>query len=91
MHTITILIHMIPTVVKDMGNISVCLRLQIFCETLSISQTQYILSMLRVYKIKDCTLISTLIDGYESTAPARPDEPRADSQLYLQAVGSLRR
>jgi hypothetical protein len=79
--------------VKDIGNINVCLGLQISrdeaSKTLSISQTQYILSMLRAYRMEDCTPISTPIDGYESTAPARPDEPRADSQLYSQAVGSL--
>ena len=45
--------------------------------------------MLVAYKMENCTLVSTPIDGYESTAPTLPGEPRADSQLYQQAVGSL--
>jgi hypothetical protein len=45
--------------------------------------------MLQAYRIEDCTLISTPINGYESTALALPDEPRANGQLYQQAVGSL--
>ncbi len=45
--------------------------------------------MLRAYRMENCTPISTPIDGYDSTGPAMPDEPRADAQLYQQAVGSL--
>jgi hypothetical protein len=58
-------------------------------KTLSIDQSQYIWNMLVAYRMENCTPIGTPIDGYESTAPALPDEPRADSQLYQQAVGSL--
>jgi hypothetical protein len=79
--------------VKDLGSIKMCLGLHIVRDeasrTLSIDQTQYIKNMLVAYRMEDCTLVSTPIDGYESTAPALLGEPRADSQLYQQAVGSL--
>jgi hypothetical protein len=79
--------------VKDLESIKVCLGLHVVrdeaSKTLSIDQTQYIQNMLVAYRMEDCTPISTPIDGYESTAPALPDEPQADSQLYQQAVGSL--
>jgi hypothetical protein len=39
--------------------------------------------------MEDYTLVSTPIDGYESTTPGAPSEPAADAQLYQQAVGSL--
>jgi hypothetical protein len=79
--------------VKDLGNIKMCLGLHIVrdevSKTLSIDQTQYIKNMLVAYRMENSTPVSTPIDGYESTAPALPGEPRADSQLYQQAVGSL--
>lgn len=79
--------------VKDLRSIKMCLGLHVVrdetSKTLLIDQTQYIQNMLQAYRIEDCALISTPIDGYKSTALALPDEPRADSQLYQQAVGSL--
>jgi hypothetical protein len=45
--------------------------------------------MLVAYRMEDCTPIGTPIDGYKSTAPSLLGEPRADSQLYQQAVRSL--
>ncbi len=39
--------------------------------------------------MENCSPVSSLIDGYESTAPGMPGEPLADTQLYQQAVGSL--
>lgn len=79
--------------VKDLRNIKMCLGLHVIqdraSKTLSINQRQYIQRILQAYRIEDCTPISTPIDGYESIAPALLDEPRADSQLYQQAVGSL--
>jgi hypothetical protein len=79
--------------VKDLGNIKMCLGLHIVCgkeaKTLSIDQSQYIWNMLVAYRMENCTLVGTPINGYESTAPTLLGEPRADSQLYQQAVGSL--
>jgi hypothetical protein len=79
--------------VKDLGEIEMCLGLHVVrdenAKTLTIDQSQYIENMLRAYRMENCTPISTPIDGYDSTGPAMPDEPRADAQLYQQAVGSL--
>jgi hypothetical protein len=79
--------------VKDLGEIEMCLGLYVVCDenakTLTIDQSQYIENMLRAYKMENCTPISTLIDRYDSTGPAMLDKPRADAQLYQQAVGSL--
>jgi len=79
--------------VKDLGQIEMCLGLYVVrdedAKTLTIDQSQYIENMLRAYRMENCTPISTPIDGYDSTGPAMPDEPRADAQLYQQAVGSL--
>ena len=63
-----------------------CLGLHIVCDedakTMTIDQTQYIQDMLVAYRMENCTPISTPIDGYDSTGPALPGEPRADTQLY---------
>jgi hypothetical protein len=79
--------------VKDLGEIKFCLGLNIVRDrkagTLTIDQIHYIESMLRAYRMEDCTPVSTPIDGYESTTPGAPGEPAADAQLYQQAVGSL--
>jgi hypothetical protein len=79
--------------VKDLGEIDFCLGLHVVrddkAKTLTIDQSQYVENMLRAYRMEDCVPVATPIDGYESTAPALPNEPRADSQLYQQAVGSL--
>jgi hypothetical protein len=79
--------------VKDLGEIKMCLGLHVVrdedAKTLTIGQSQYIENMLKAYRMENCTPISTPINGYDSTGPAMPDEPRADAQLYQQAVGSL--
>ena len=79
--------------VKDLGEINTCLGLHVVrdedAKTMTIDQSQYIQNMLQAYRMEDCALASTPMDGYESIAPARLDEARADIQLYQQAVGSL--
>jgi hypothetical protein len=79
--------------VKDLGEIGVCLGLHIVqnkaTSTLEIDQTHYIDNMLQAYRMRDCTPVSSLIEGYKSTAPKTPGEPLADAQLYQQAIGSL--
>ena len=72
--------------VKDLGKIEMCLGLHVVrdedAKTVTIDQSQYIENMLRVYRMENCTPISTPINRYDSTGPAMPDEPRADAQLY---------
>jgi hypothetical protein len=79
--------------VKDLGEIGVCLGLNIVRNkalgTLTIDQIQYIESMLQAYRMEDCTPVGSPIDGYESTAPGKPGEVLADALLYQQAIGSL--
>ena len=78
--------------VKDLGPIQFCLGLNIERDeagNLTIDQSQYIENMLRAYRMENCTLVSTPMDGYKSVALGTPREPLADAQLYQQGIGSL--
>jgi hypothetical protein len=79
--------------VKDLGKIEMCLGLYVVynkdAKTMTIDQSQYIENMLKAYRMENCTPISTLINRYDSTSLATPNEPRANAQLYQQVVGSL--
>jgi hypothetical protein len=77
--------------VKDLGQIKVCLGLNIErTETgMTIDQVQYIEDMLQAYRMENCAPVSSPMDGYDGTLPATPEEPLADALLYQQAIGSL--
>ena len=78
---------------KDLGETSVCLGIQIRRNrrnrTLTMDQHAYISKVLKEFSMENSKAVSTPIDGYEYIKPALDDEPMANQLEYQKAVGSL--
>jgi hypothetical protein len=80
--------------IKDKGELQYVLGVQIIRDrknkSVFIAQSYYTYNILKAYKLDNSTLVVIPIEtNYDSIAPARADEPRADLQLYQQANGSI--
>ena len=79
--------------IKDLGEISMCLGLDIVRDrpsrTLTISQKSYTLKLVNEYLGGSDRIDPTPTGGIQTLGKAKQNEPRADISLYQKTIGSL--
>jgi len=79
--------------IKDLGEPEKILgiRITMNAETgiMKLDQKLYIEELLKEYSMQDAKPVATPVENYDMITPARPEEERANQQLFQKLIGSL--